>query len=251
MLLTACISTGIIHSSGKSLFSMNVLTDTLEAIYPTLCPGCLGPISEAEEPLCIACRSELPVIIPNPFASNEVLWNKFLGLIPLKFASAFLKFTKGGRVQRMLHALKYQNKPELGIFLGEMMALHLKQSGFTHPVDLVLPIPLHSQKLKKRGYNQAMQIARGLATGLGINATDEVLIRSRPTETQTRKAKLERVLNVDEVFALHPVHEKSLAGKHIILVDDVVTTGSTMEACARLLAEKNLSSLSIATLAIA
>lgn len=230
---------------------MNLLSDVLEAIYPTLCPGCLGSISHAEEPLCISCRSALPILIPSPFSSHQILWNKFLGLIPLTYATAFLQFSKGGRVQRLLHALKYENKPELGIFLGHMMALQLKQSGFSFPVDYVLPIPLHSSKLKKRGYNQAMQLATGLAAGLGATASDEVLIRSRSTETQTRKSKLARILNVDEVFTISPKEEQKLVGKHILLVDDVVTTGSTMESCARLLATKNLASLSVATLAMA
>lgn len=176
---------------------------------------------------------------------------KFDGLLPLRNAIAFLKFVKGGSTQRLLHGLKYGKRPEIGSVLGQILGNQIRKSGFTSSFDLILPIPLHSHKLQTRGYNQAMQIAEGLGRAFQSETTDQILVRTKATETQTRKGKLQRILNVGEVFGLSPTRKQELEGKHILLVDDVITTGSTMEACGKILLQEPIASLSVATLAIA
>lgn len=230
---------------------MALLQDVVNLLFPEGCAGCFGDIGQSEKPICYRCRSRLPVIVSNPVSNHALLEKKFLGLLPLIHCLAFLRFQKGGITQRLLHALKYQNQPEVGEVLGRLFAEELLSRGFLSRFDFIIPIPLHSSKLKKRGYNQAMAIAKGMAEGFGTVASEDILIRAKATETQTKKGKLERILNVGEVFALNPEQLHLLQGKHILLVDDVVTTGSTMEACAKLLIREPLSSLSIATLAMA
>jgi ComF family protein len=226
------------------------VNDLLELVYPTFCASCLLSVSETEAPICLHCRSELPIWVSKPFKSHEPLFKKFEGLIPLKYAVAFLQFSKGGSTQRLLHSLKYEKRPEVGILLGKLLANSLLEAEMNQIFDLILPIPLHPAKLKVRGYNQAMAFAEGLAVGLQSQASDSVLIRTTATETQTRKGKLQRILNVNEVFQIVDSKKNELAGKHILLVDDVVTTGSTMEACARLVIQEPIASISVATIAM-
>ena len=230
---------------------MNVLSDILELIYPTHCASCLGSVSESESPICIRCRLELPFLITNPFSNHDELSKKFAGLLPLRHCIAFLKFEKGGSTQRLLHALKYGKRPEVGVVLGRLMVAELLSAGMKANFDYVLPIPLHTKKLKTRGYNQAMKFAEGIAAGFKTEANDAILIRTMATDSQTRKGKLQRILNVGEVFGIHPENSQLLKGKHILMVDDVLTTGSTIEACAKLLIQEPIASLSIATIAIA
>jgi len=230
---------------------LNVLSDILELIYPTHCASCLGSVSESESPICIRCRLELPFLITNPFSNHDELSKKFAGLLPLRHCIAFLKFEKGGSTQRLLHALKYGKRPEVGVVLGRLMVAELLSAGMKANFDYVLPIPLHTKKLKTRGYNQAMKFAEGIAAGFKTEANDAILIRTMATDSQTRKGKLQRILNVGEVFGIHPENSQLLKGKHILMVDDVLTTGSTIEACAKLLIQEPIASLSIATIAIA
>ena len=164
-----------------------------------------------------------------------------------QFALAFLRFTKGGRIQKLLHALKYKNEPDLGILLGRVYGHKLLEAGYQF--DLIIPVPLHRSRLRKRGYNQSSKFAAGLSQSLMIPFSDMVLIRITKTETQTRKTKLKRWTNVSEVFGIR--NTEMIARKHILLVDDVVTTGATLEACASLLATHGCGSISIASIAAA
>lgn len=230
---------------------LNPVSDILELIYPNRCAACGGNVSESEGPICYACRTDLPIVFSDPFSNHIELARKFEGLLPLKHAIAFLKFSKGGSTQRLLHGLKYGQRPEIGVVLGKILGSQIRDAGFTDHFDLILPIPLHTKKLKIRGYNQSMALAEGLAHSLKSVADDTVLIRTKATETQTRKGKLERILNVSEVFGINPEKKNQLEGKHILLVDDVITTGSTMEACGKIMLQEPLGSISIATLALA
>ncbi len=230
---------------------MDILSDLLELVYPNHCASCLGPVSDSESPICIRCRLDLPVVIAKPFSNHEELSKKFAGLLPVKHSIAFLKFEKGGSTQRLLHALKYGKRPEVGVLLGRLLAAELSGAGLKLNFDYILPIPLHTKKLRTRGYNQAMAFAEGIANGFKTEANDSILIRTTATDSQTKKGKLQRILNVGEVFGIHPENRELLKGKHILMVDDVVTTGSTMEACAKLLIQEPIASLSIATIAMA
>jgi len=176
---------------------------------------------------------------------------RFEGLVPVKHAIAYLQFIKGGSTQRILHALKYGRRPEVGQVLGRLLAADLEALGLKNNFDLVLPIPLHTKKRQTRGYNQAMAFAIGLSQGFACEASERILIRKKATETQTRKGRLDRILNVKEVFDLDPDQKAGLKGKRILLVDDVITTGSTIEACAKLIVAEPIESLSVAAIAMA
>lgn len=230
---------------------MNPIGDVLELVFPHHCVGCAGDVSESEAPLCLECRHSLPILLSDQSPDNEILKEKFSGLLHVSHAIAFLQFVKGGLTQRLLHGLKYGKVPEIGNVLGQILAGELKKRDLAREWDLILPIPLHTQKLQLRGYNQAMRFAEGIADGLKIEVSDDLLIRTTATQTQTKKGRLERFFNVSEVFAVAPNKEELLTGKRILLVDDVVTTGSTMEACGKILHGYPIGSLSIAAISIA
>jgi ComF family protein len=159
---------------------------------------------------------------------------------------AFLRFTKKGNSQALLHLLKYKNKPELAEDLGRLYGLSLTRSGYLNQWDIIVPVPLHALKKQRRGYNQSEQFALGLSRSLGIPA-EELLLRIKNTPTQTRKSRLERQSNVDEVFALKS--GKKVTGKRVLLVDDVLTTGATLGACARVLWADGANLVDLATIA--
>jgi ComF family protein len=166
--------------------------------------------------------------------------------IDVAYAMAFLKFSKSGKVQKLLHALKYKNQPELGVMLGSIYGERIKESN-SHLADLIIPVPLHPIRKSKRGYNQSAKFAEGLSQSMHVPYTDELLVRRIMTETQTRKTKLNRWQNVTEVFQLKDA--APIKNKNILLVDDVVTTGATLEACSAHLIQAGCNSLSIACIA--
>ena len=173
----------------------------------------------------------------------------FWGRIKIHSAASFLNFTKSGRVQKLVHQLKYKGKKEVGVLLGELYGSELKHAELYKDIDLVIPIPLHWKKQKKRGFNQSEMFGRGLAKAMNIRLDTVSLYRKVDTETQTKKSRIQRWENVSEVFALKS--EAHLEGKHILLVDDVITTGSTMEASANKLLEIPGVKVSLATIAFA
>ena len=175
----------------------------------------------------------------------EIFW----GRIKIFSAAAFLNFTKSGRVQRLVHQLKYKSKIEVGTLLGELYGRDLKQADLFKNVELIIPIPLHWKKQKKRGFNQSEIFGRGLAKAMNAQLDTVSLYRKVHTETQTKKSRIERWENVREVFALK--NEVHLEGKHILLIDDVITTGSTLEAAAGKLLSIPGVKVSLATIAFA
>jgi len=154
---------------------------------------------------------------------------KFTGRCKLEQATGYFYFQKGGRVQRLLHRLKYQNQPEVGLWLGEMIATELIQSEFLSPIDMVVPVPLHPRKLALRGYNQSAKLAEGLTRVSPLILSLENLVRAEFSDTQTRKGRYDRWLNVATKFVVQRPQEFRF--RHVLLVDDVVTTGATIEAC--------------------
>lgn len=230
---------------------MQVFRDLLGLVFPEQCVVCAGSVTPAEQHICLSCRPQLPVLLSRPFSSHIQLKQRFEGLLPLDMAIVYLQFVKGGSTQRLLHALKYGRRPEIGQVLGRLLSAELQERNLVQPFDLILPVPLHLKKMKTRGYNQAMEFAIGLSEGFACDVSDDILIRRKATESQTRKGRLERILNVKEVFDLHPETRHRLRGKRILLVDDVVTTGSTLEACGKLLFLEPVQSLSIAAIALA
>jgi ComF family protein len=174
------------------------------------------------------------------------LMKRFGGRLPVDMICALFRFTKNGRIQHLLHQLKYKNHPEIGVLLGELYGTKLAPT-LQKTIDLILPVPLHPSRLRRRGYNQSGKFAEGLSTILSVPYSDELICRKIKTLTQTRKSKLQRWENVEDVFAIQAPQE--IVGRHILLVDDVITTGATIEACGQMLFDGGCNSLSIACIA--
>jgi ComF family protein len=173
----------------------------------------------------------------------------FWGRFPVERANAFLYYAKGGDVRKLLYELKYYGNWKIGVFMGKCMATELSSSSFFEGIDAIVPIPLHPEKICKRGYNQSEMLAKGISMVTGIPMWKDMLVRSQFTETQTHKSQYERWMNVNGVFVCKRPQE--LGGKHILLVDDVLTTGATLIACADALTEICDLKISVLTLAMA
>ncbi len=189
-----------------------------------------------------------------PYTFDEhTLWNKtykvFLGRVRIKAASSFLFFRKQSRVQSILHYLKYKKHDELGHLLGTLHANQLLLSSLFNTIDLVIPVPMHSDKLKSRGYNQAALLAKGYADTMQIEYREDLLIRKINSSSQTKKSRYARYENMKEVFDCTKTDK--IFGKKILIVDDVITTGSTIEACAETLIKQGALEIYIASIAIA
>lgn len=211
---------------------MNPISDIFSLLLPRTCAACRKPLKDWEECLCLVCMGQLPLthfdrVPDNPLA--EMFW----GRIKLSQAVAWFYFRKGSVYQESLHKLKYNDRPDIGFLLGRQFGYELYQSKeFIRP-DILLPVPLNPKKLRKRGYNQSEAIARGLSAGLGIPMINNLLTRPVNTETQTRKSRYDRYLNVSGKFKI--TNASILENRHILLIDDVITTGATLEACAEML----------------
>jgi ComF family protein len=205
-------------------------------------------LAKGEETVCSACKLELPRTNYHIDTENA-LYKRLHGRIPLQFAVAFLLFRKRGKVQRLLHRLKYNNHPEIGSTLGEVYGEELRQHYYDQKIELIIPVPLHPTRKKKRGYNQSEEFGKGLAKSLARPCLPDILTRITATDTQTRKSKLQRWQNVKEVF--HVAKPEEVRHKNILLIDDVITTGATIEACALMLLNAGCSSISIASIAYA
>ncbi len=218
-----------------------------DALFPRLCAACEGVLSSGERAICTSCRMSLPYSDNRSLTDNRI--TALLGGIqPLLYAASLLDFQKGGAVQRIIHRLKYRKQPEIASVLGLWLGEKLKQSNLIQS-DWVIPVPLHRRKLKKRGYNQVSGFARALAAQLGLSLHEDVLLRVYDNETQTKKSRFTRWLNVRETFTVFD--DTALAGKKVLLVDDVITTGATLRACAQALLRTQGVQISIAVMAVA
>jgi ComF family protein len=224
---------------------MDALHDFVSLFFPRYCLGCSGSLVRGEEIICTKCIADFPRTDYHSFAGNP-LEKRLTGRLPIRNAWAFLKFRKEGIVQQMLHQLKYNNHPEVGIALGKIFGYELSNAGFSSDFDLIVPVPLHETRRRKRGYNQSSTFAEGLSHSLGVPWSETVALRMRRTGTQTRKSKAERWENVKDVFT---VSSEAIAQKRILLVDDLITTGATVEACGRKIVDSGCESLSIACIA--
>jgi ComF family protein len=223
-------------------------TDLLGLLFPNLCNACGIALYHSEHLICTKCLYDLPFTDYHQHAENRVakqLW----GRLPLNAAMAMLYFRKGAKVQNLVHNLKYNGRTDVGVLLGNMLGERLITSTLYKDIDLIIPVPLHHKKYKHRGYNQCTFIAEGIAEKMEIGFSEENLIRSTSTESQTKKNRYNRYENMQDVFKVStPTH---IAGKHILLVDDVITTGATLEACANELLNNGAAKVSIAALAFA
>ncbi|MCR5888118.1 ComF family protein [Hymenobacter sp. J193] len=229
----------------------SLVADFVSLLFPQLCLGCSDLLARGEDHICTSCRAQLPFTDYHllPEAENP-LARRFWGKVPVQHALSYLRFLRRGRVQHLLHQLKYRNQPEIGRVLGCWYGAELARHGLlTHDVNLIAPVPLHPRKLAKRGYNQTDSFAQGLADTLQLPWQAEALRRIEHTVSQTRKNRVQRWENVAEVFAV--ANPAEVAGKHVLVVDDVLTTGATLEACALVLLAAGARAVSIATIACA
>lgn len=225
-----------------------MLSDFVSLFFPNYCMACNNGLVKGEELLCLACDHEIPRTQSHHHKDNFVA-NKFYGKILLFDAVAYFRFSKSGKVQQLLHCLKYKNMPELGEYLGRRYGSELKTKGFEVAYDLIVPVPLHQRKLKRRGYNQSAMIARGLADALNLPVKQDLIIRNISTSTQTRKSRIERWRNVDAIFSIKA--KVTINDKTILLVDDVITTGATLESCAQVLLDAGCKAVGVAAIAAA
>ena len=224
------------------------LNNLLGLFYPNLCLACGRNLPPRQEGICISCRYKLPKTHFHLEAENAFT-ERFWGRTPLQAGAAFLYFTKGGRAQRLIHHLKYEGKREVGAYLGQLYGRSLNEAPVFRETALILPVPLHPRKQHQRGYNQSALFARGLSESMGIPWLPNGLKRTAYTATQTKKSRLERFDNVEKAFMV-PQLEK-IKNQHVLLVDDVITTGATLEACALKILEIPGTKVSMATIAIA
>jgi ComF family protein len=207
---------------------MALINDFLSLIYPRHCEACSGDLFRHERFICTHCKLHLPRSNYHLLPESE-LKRVFYGRVPLESASSFYLYEKSGKIQKLLHAIKYEDQKELGHYLGKLYGDEISEHAAFQTIDYIIPIPLHKKKLKQRGYNQSEWFAKGLAEALGKTIDVQSLERSINTNTQTRKKKFERWENVDGIFKLK--ERAHFVNRHVLLVDDVVTTGATIEAC--------------------
>jgi ComF family protein len=222
--------------------------DFISLLFPRLCASCSDSLVKGEEILCLKCLSDLPLTGYENYNDNPVA-KIFWGRADVEFASAFCFFEKGNKIQTLLHKLKYRGELEIGVFLGRIYGHDLLKQGKFDDIDIIVPVPLHSKKLKIRGFNQSEEIAKGISEAFQKELVTENLYRQQDTESQTRKGRFKRWENVEYAFGVK--QPDRFVGKHILLIDDVVTTGATMEACCSALTEIEGVRVSIATVACA
>ncbi|OGX81027.1 ComF family protein [Hymenobacter glacialis] len=228
----------------------SLAADFVGLIFPRLCLACREPLVTGETHLCTGCRAELPYtdfhLLP---PEQNPIGRRFWGKLPIRHALSYLRFVRHGRVQNLLHELKYQGQRDVGTALGQLYGAELHAAGFATDFDLIVPVPLHPKKLARRGYNQAAAFATGLATGLKVPTSATALRRNANTATQTKKNRAQRWENVATVFEVE--NPAAVIGRRILVVDDVLTTGATLEACGAALLAAGAAEVSIATIACA
>ncbi len=219
-----------------------------ELVYPNKCHACGENLKQGEDLLCTDCLYHLPRTNFHKHPEENAVAELFYGISNVKYASAYYFFDKGSRYRSLIHSLKYKNAPQVGVSMGKYFGAELRDSVFSE-IDVIVPVPLHPKKMHIRGYNQSEKIGVGLSEGIGIKQDTENLIRAVFTETQTKKNVEERRKNVESVFTVK--NPQLFEGKHILLIDDVVTTGSTLASCADELLKIPNVKVSIVCLAIA
>ncbi len=221
--------------------------DFLSLFYPRLCYACQKSLVSGEECLCSFCLYHLPQTQLHNERENSVtriLW----GRADIETGTSLFYFQKGGKVQKLIHQFKYKGKMDIGIYLGKMLGYQLRESPLWHPVDVIVPVPMHRKKQYQRGFNQSEIFAQGIGEALKKPLLKNKLVKVDNTETQTRKARFRRWENVESVFRVND--PEAFRSKNILLVDDVITTGSTLEACASKIKEIKGTRLWIATIAV-
>ncbi len=202
--------------------------DFISLLFPRLCYGCGNHLLRNEKLICTECYIVIPRTNYHLDSENPVA-KLFWGRCYIEKAAAFSYYNRGSRISRLIHNLKYKGIREIGFELGRIYAISLRESDFMKDIDLIIPVPLHPSKLRSRGFNQSDYISAGVADATGLPIDNVTLTRTTVTDTQTRRSRYERWTNVEGTFSV--CDPDRLKEKHILLVDDVITTGSTIESC--------------------
>ncbi len=226
---------------------MNPIQYVINIFYPRQCLNCKNHLLTNETVLCSTCRHQLPVTGFCNMHDNSVE-DAFKGRVFIEAGTALLFFRKKGISQELIHHLKYKGRQDIGLFFGRWMVAEFLASDRFKSIDVIVKVPLHPKKKKSRGYNQLTTFAEELSKGLGVPVIDNVLVKIGKSTSQTKKSRFSRFEKIDEKF--HLVDTKTLTGKHVLLIDDVLTTGATLEACANEILRTPKVKISIATMVI-
>lgn len=207
---------------------MNFFNDILNIFYPNICLCCSNYLTTHEHLICLVCRNDLP-LTNFSFETPNLLEKAFYGRIPIEHGTALFYFYKKGKIQQLIHHLKYKGQQEVGNFIGNWLGENMVLSDRFKDIDCIIPVPLHQKKLKKRGYNQVTEFGNSLSKKLNIPFYENILKKKTAINSQTKLIRLDRWRNVEELFYVD--HKTSLTNKHILLIDDIITTGATLEAC--------------------
>jgi ComF family protein len=225
---------------------MKWISDLLDIIFPRSCAVCGKTLSAGEKELCLNCMIGLPRTAA--YTPGNEMEKQFYGLLDIRRATSYISYSKGSPYNNIIHRMKYDDRPETGTQMAAAAAAQLSEEGFFEGIDLIIPLPLSKKKRNARGYNQCDYIAKGISSVTGITIDTQSVIRHIANETQTRKRRDERWKNVEGIFSVR--NPEALRGKHILLIDDVLTTGATLASCGNaILAGADDVQLSIFTLA--
>lgn len=221
--------------------------DLFGLFFPHTCAACDALLRTGEAILCTECRHEMPFTHFHRHAENAAFMT-FYGRLPVQHVSALLHYHRNGKVQRLIHKLKYKGREDIGELLGEWTAAALRDTGLSTAVDAIVPVPMHPRKLRRRGYNQVTVFGQTLSRRLGIAYDETVLVKTTHTRSQSQKTFLERMMADDKGF--RAVVDERHQDKHFLIVDDVLTTGATLERCGKALLEIPGVTISIVTMAM-
>lgn len=225
-----------------------MLKSIINLFFPKVCYACHNLLNDNEDTICMDCRHDLPITNFH-FDNNDSVAKVLYGRAKIENGTALFRFEKKGNVQRLIHNLKYKDHEHIGFILGNWLGGELKTLESYKNIDVVIPVPLHKNKLKKRGYNQVALFGQQVAEALNADYLDDVLVKVTNTKSQVNKKRLARWTNSDELFTLKNI--EAIDNKHILVVDDIITTGATLEACISVLNQAKNIKISIATMAIA
>ncbi|WP_158840478.1 ComF family protein [Polaribacter sp. L3A8] len=225
---------------------MRILKDLFNLFYPKLCANCEHQLTQNENVLCTFCRHDLPLTNFTSYIENKIT-KTFYGRVAIEKANSLLFYRKVGITKKLIHELKYKGNEEVGSFFGNWLGEILKENKEFVDIDVIIPVPLHPKKRRQRGYNQVTKFGKTLSKHLDKPLIENILLRTSTSKTQTFKARFERFNNIDTKFQLSDF--TILKNKHVLLIDDVITTGATLEACAKELQKTAGVKISILTMA--
>ena len=225
-----------------------MLKSIVNLFFPKVCNACHNLLNDNADTICLDCRHDLPITNFH-FDNNDSVAKVLYGRAKIENGTALFRFEKKGNVQRLIHNLKYKDHEHIGFVLGNWLGGELKTLESYKNIDAVIPVPLHKNKLKKRGFNQVALFGQQIAEALNAEYFDNVLVKITNTKSQTTKGRFTRWTNSEELFSLK--NKETISNKHILIVDDIITTGATLEACVGVLNQAENVKISVATMAIA